>query len=144
MKLYLSTSAPWYYCAKWDNTDTANIGAVEEIDCDGHESWPSRILHALAEAALAYEDEAGELPEEVELHLSSVQAAGMDILRRLDQGPWETREETRLANLLLAKGIQIRVCSSSRADMAIVRQARELVGRSKAVEYMTGMGVARG
>ena len=91
MKLYLSTSAPWYYCAKWDNTDTANIGAVEEIDCDGHESWPSRILHALADAALAYEDEA------------------------------------RLANVLLAKGVRIRVCPSSRADMAIVREARLLV-----------------
>ena len=142
MKLYLSTTAPWYYAAKWDRTDTTNIGAVEEIDPDGRHNWPSRILHALADAALAYEDEAGELPAEVELHLTSVQVAGAgDILRRLDQGPWQTRDEARLANLLLAKGIVIRVRLSTRADTAIVREARELVGRSRAVEFMAGMGV---
>lgn len=143
MRLYLSTTAPWYYAAKWpDQADTTNIGAVEEIDPDGRHSWPSRILHALADAALAFEDEAGELPAEIELHLSSVQVASAgDILRKLDQGPWETRDEARLANLLLAKGIVIRVRPSTRADMAIVRDARELVGRSKAVEFMAGMGV---
>ena len=59
MKLYLSTTAPWYFCARWpDEADTTNTGAVEEVDPDGRHSWPSRILHALADAALAFEDEA--------------------------------------------------------------------------------------
>lgn len=143
MKLYLSTTdSPWYYAAKWDRTDTTNIGAVEEIDPEGCRNWSSCILHALADAALAYEDEAGELPAEIELHLSSIQAAGAgDILRKLRDGAWPTQNEARLANLLLAKGIVIRVRPSTRADMAIVREARELVGRSKAVEFMAGMGV---
>lgn len=143
MKLYLSTLAPWYWCARWpDGSDTTNVGAVEYIDADGRDSWPSRILHALADAVLAYEDEAGELPAEVELHLSSVQAAGAgDFLRKLDQGPWSNRDEARLANLLLARGIRVTICPSSRADMAIVREAKDLVGRSKSVELMAGMGV---
>jgi hypothetical protein len=78
----------------------------------------------------------------VELHLTSVQAAGAgDILRKLDQGPWATRDEARLANLLLARGIWITVRPSTRADQAIVRECGGLVGRSKAVEFMAGMGV---
>lgn len=143
MRLHLSTTAPWYFCARWpDSADTIGDGVVEEIDPDGRGSWPSRILHALAEAALAFEDETGELPAEVELHLTSVQAAGAgDILRKLDQGPWATRDEARLANLLLARGIRITVRPSTRADMAIVRECADLVGRSKAVEFMAGMGV---
>lgn len=147
MKLHLSTSAPWIWAANWQSSPDApsTVGAVEHIDPDGHGSWPSRILHALAEASLAYEDETGELPAEVELHLSSIQAAGAgDILRKLDLGPWETRDETRLACVLLAKGIRVTVRPSTRADMAIMREAKELVGRSVAVDLMAGMGVARG
>lgn len=145
MRLHLTTKAPWVWAASWSDSDALSAGAIEHVDPEGRYNWPSRILHAIAEAALAYEDEVGELPAEIELCLSSVQIAGAgDILRKLDQGPWATRDEARLANLLLARGIRISVRASTRQELAYMRESADLAGRSEAVGMMAGMGVGRG
>ena len=139
MRLHLSSAQPWCWAANWSNApDAPTMGGCELIDADGHQDWPHRALYALAEALVCHSDDCGHLPPGVELLLTPAQAAALgDFQRRLEHGPWGSVGATALAAMIVRKGIEIRILSSSRHER---KWMADLGGKVAMSSTVLGMG----
>ena len=139
MRLHLSSAQPWCWAANWAKSPGATTpGDCKLIDADGHQDWPHRVLHALAEALILYRADCGQLPLEVTVLLTPDQAAALgDFQRRLWYGPWGSVEATALAAMIVRKGVEIRFGRSSHHERRWMKDAAAQVA---VADTMLGIG----